>query len=639
MSPATDTFEFKAETRKLLDILVHSLYASKDIFLRELVSNASDALDKLRLAQLGGAADSGGGADDLPLDIRVVTDKEAGTVTVEDTGIGMTRDEIIQNIGTIAHSGTAEFARRLAESKDPAQASSVIGQFGVGFYSVFMIADTVELTTKSAAPDATAWTWTSDGKGSFSIAEAGEDAPARGTRLKITLRDDAKEYADPDRLRDIVRAHSSFLSWPILVDGERVNTVQAIWREPKFQITPEQYAEFYKFLTYDTDAPLATIHIAADAPIQWTALLFAPERNHDLLMGSYQGQKGLDLYVRRVLIQHGNKDVLPEYLGFLRGVLDSEDLPLNVARETLQENRLLRAISASLVKQALSNLKKLAEDDAEKYAKLWREHGKIFKLGYSDFANREAFAELVRFGSTACEDAEGLVSLAEYQGRMKDGQKEIYHLFAPSRAAALANPALELLRRKGVEVLLLLEPIDEFVMESVHEYKGLKLVPAERADLAAIEALPDAAGAEGEGPAQEALSDDEALAVPALTSRMKTILGERVTDVRESRRLQDSPVVLVAPDGQPSSGMQKIMRLITKDDTPPARILEINTRHPVLRSLLRLAAKDLDDPFLSLATEQLYESAMLQDGYVDDPHTLVRHMRDVLAKASELYVK
>ncbi|EPR43081.1 Chaperone protein htpG [Desulfovibrio sp. X2] len=628
----TGTFKFKAEIRQLLDILVHSLYASKEIFLRELVSNASDALDKLRIEQLRGA-----GAAEMPLEIRITTDKDAGVLTISDTGVGMTRDEIVQNIGTIAHSGTSEFVKRLAETKDSTQASSVIGQFGVGFYSVFMVADKVELTTRSHTGEEPAWTWTSDGQGSFTISPA-ENGPERGTSIRVTLRPEAKEYANPARIKEIIARHSNFLAWPILVDGERVNTVQAIWREPKFQVTAEQYAEFYKFLTYDSEEPLDTVHIAADAPIQWTALLFVPQKNRDLLMGSYQGQQGVDLYVRRVLIQHENKDVLPEYLGFMRGVVDSEDLPLNVARETLQENLLLRKISTSVVKQVLSHLKKLAESEPAKYATLWREHGKIFKLGYGDFANKESFAELLRFASTASDDPEALTSLAEYAGRMKEGQKEIYFISGQSREAALANPNLELLRRKGVEVLLLLDPIDEFVMETLHEFDSKLLVPAERADPAVLEALPDVAGPDGEEK-QEELREDELLALPELISRMKAVLGERVTEVRESKRLKDSPVVLVAPDGQPSSGMQKIIRLMTKDESVPPRVLEINTHHPVIRNLLAVAARNAEDPFLALAAEQLYESAMIQDGYLADPHTLVRHMRELLGKASELYAK
>jgi len=630
MSTETGSFAFKAEVRQLLDILVHSLYASKEIFLRELVSNASDALDKLRIEQLRGAS-----LDDLPLEIRIRADKDAKTLTVTDTGIGMTRDELIANIGTIAHSGTREFVSRLAETTDAEKAKSIIGQFGVGFYSVFMVAREVKLTTRSFAEGEPAWIWTSDGKGEYAIAQA-EGAP-RGTSIEIALRDEDLEYADPARLKEIITRHSGFLGHPIFVNDERVNTVPAIWREPKFQIKPEQYAEFYKHLTYDTEDPLETIHVTADAPIQWTALLFAPKVNRDLLLGSYQGQQGVDLYVRRVLIQHGNKDVLPEYLGFLRGVVDSEDLPLNVARETLQENRVLRAISNAVTRHALSHLKKAAADRPEAYADLWREHGKILKLGYSDYVNREAFSELLRFNSSACEDAKGLVSLDEYVSRMKEGQKDIHYISGPSREAVTANPQIEFLRRKGVEVLYLYEPIDEFVMESVGEFKGKVLTPAERADMAVLEKLPDESGDESEKPAE--LSEDQALALPALLSRMKEVLGERVTEVRESRRLKDSPVVLVAPDGQPTTGMHKIMRLITKDESLPQKAMEINTGHPVIRDLLAVAAKKADDPFIELAAWQLYESAMLQEGYLQDPHALAERMRKTLAAASDLYAR
>lgn len=622
-------FKFKAEIRQLLEILVHSLYSNKEIFLRELVSNASDALDKIRFRQLAGEEVL---SPDTELDIHVSTDKDANILTVTDTGIGMTRDELVENIGTIAHSGTADFVRQAQEAKDKNQLDSVIGQFGVGFYSVFMVADEVIVTTRSATSPDESWVWKSNGEGTFTITPGAEDAP-RGTTIEVHLKDDAKEYADPDRLKRIIERHSNFISHPIFVGEDRVNTVEALWREPKFSIKQEQYDEFYKFLTFDSEGPADVIHTSADAPIQFNALLFVPSKSMDLL-GGYQGQHGLDLYVRRVLIQHENKDILPEYLGFLRGVVDSEDLPLNISRETLQENVLLRKISQSVVKHVLSHLKKKAEKEPEKYAEFWKEHGKIFKLGYSDFAHREDFAELLRFETPAMPE---LTSLASYVERFKEGQKDIYYVTLSSRDAAQTNPHLEIFRKKGVEVLFLYEPIDEFVMDSLAVYKEHRMVSVELADLAWLDELPDENKSDDDSTKPEAMTEEQEKTFTVLLERIKEILGERVTEVRVSKRLKDSPVCLVSPDSHMTSGMQKIMRMMSKDESIPPKAMEVNPDSPLIRNLLEIYQKDSQDDYINLASEQLYEAALLQEGYLTDPHGLVSRIQDHLTRSSSWY--
>jgi molecular chaperone HtpG len=632
MTSKATTHEFKAEISQLLEIITHSIYTNREIFLRELVSNASDALEKLRFLQSAGetVADP-----DLAPAVSVAVDKEAKAITLTDTGLGMTRDELVANIGTIAHSGSAEFMAKLAKENNGGQskADALIGRFGVGFYSVFMVAKEVTVATRSWQPAEAAVLWTSDGTGSYTIAET-EEALPRGTRITIALRDEAAEYADPERLKEAIRRHSNFLAFPISVDGEQVNTTPALWREPKFSIKQEQYDEFYAFLTYDQNKPLDHLHLAVDAPVQFTGLVFVPDQDTDTL-GLAAEQYGLDLYVRRVLISRSLKDLIPQYLGFLRGLVDAEDLPLNISRETLQENLLIAKIKNTLTKQVLSRLKSLAGEDADKYATFWRRHNKMFKLGYSDYANRETFSELLRFNSSTHEDAKGLTSLAEYVGRMKEGQKAIYSISGPSREAVRLSARLEIFKRKGVEVLFLYDPIDEFILDTLREYKEHKLVPAEQADIAELEALPDVA----EAKKAEELTAEQKTALDGLVGVFKATLGERVADVRASRRLSDSPVCLVSPEGAMSSGMEKIMKVITKDTTPPKLVLEVNPDHAITRNLLKVYGANPADPFLALSIENLFDAALLLDGYLADPHALTSRTTQLLDQAAAWYAE
>ena len=622
--------EFKADIVKLLDIITHSVYTNREIFLRELISNASDALEKLRFEQNRGTALAD---PDLPLTISIATDKENGVLTITDTGIGMTEQELTENIGSIAHSGSENFLKALGS--DASQASSIIGRFGVGFYSVFMAARQVVLTTRSATPGEPAWVWVSDGLGGYEItkAEGPEEAIPRGASIEIHLKEDAADFADPARVKDIINRHSHFVSYPILVDGERVNTVAAVWREPKSSVTAEQYKEFYSFLTHDPEPPLETIHMNVDAPVQFSALVFVPAKADEFL-GIQKLERGLDLYVRRVLIAKDAPELLPEYLRFCRGVVDTEDLPLNLSRETLQENIVLKRMAQVVTKDILSRLRKKSTSDPDGYAALWREHAKIFKLGYSDFLNREAYSELLRFDSSALAEEGKLVSLADYVGRARDGQKTVYYLSGPSRDALLLNPHLEMFRRKGLEVLFLYEPIDEFVLESIGSFKEFAFKSAEQAlakDLAGFDDAVEAA------PAAAPLSEQESSAFADLLARMKEVLGDRIKDVRGSERLRTSPSCLVAADGQMSSQMQRIMRLMQKDETIPDKIMEVNPDHPLTRNLLTIFAADPADPFIAQATEQLYESALLLEGYLSDPHKMVGRINSILEKASGWY--
>jgi molecular chaperone HtpG len=628
-STAGETHEFRAEIRKLLDIITHSIYTNREIFLRELVSNASDALDKLRFETSRGTDIA---EPDTELAVRIATDKDGGRLTIADTGCGMTRDELVENLGTIAKSGTEAFMRSVADNKDAA--GNLIGRFGVGFYSVFMVADEVTVTSRSLRPDATAARWVSDGSGSFTVEEVTEVVP-RGTTIEIKLKDDTKEYADPERVKAVLRKHSNFISFPILVDGEKTNTLPALWRESKFSVTPEQYKEFYQFLTYDSEEPLATIHVSVDAPVQFTALLFIPKQGPGPMVFRDALHHGLDLYVRRVLISKDVKELIPEYLGFVRGVVDTEDLPLNISRETLQENVVLRKIQSVLVKQVLDKLKAMAKEDPEKYGQFYKAHDQPFKLGYGDFANREAFAELVRFDSSAIAEDANYTSLADYVTRARDGQKSIYFLSGPTRAALDLNPHLEIFRAKGLEVLYLHDPVDEFIMDSIRTYKDLPLKSAEHVEASELDPF------EGSAPKPEVaeLAADDAASMDDFLKKIKEILGERITGVTLSTRLTQSPSCLVSPDGHMTSSMQKIMRLVTKDTSIPQKALEINRDHPLIRNLLTIFRHDAADPFLGRAVEQLYDSALLLDGYLADPHQMVARINDLLADASSLHAK
>ncbi|MBI4805654.1 MAG: molecular chaperone HtpG [Desulfovibrio sp.] len=619
--------QFKADIVKLLDIITHSVYTNREIFLRELISNASDALEKLRFEQSRGTEVSGA---DLALEIRITTDKENGVLTISDTGIGMSEKELVENIGSIAHSGSENFIKALGE--DASKASSIIGRFGVGFYSVFMAARQVVLTTKSAIADEPAWVWISDGLGGYELIQA-EGEVSRGTSIEIHLKEDATEFADPAAIKDIINRHSHFISFPILVDGERVNTVSAIWREPKSSVTAEQYKEFYSFLTHDPEAPMETIHMNVDAPVQFSALVFVPQKSEEFL-GIQKLEKGLDLYVRRVLIAKDATELLPEYLRFCRGVVDTEDLPLNLSRETLQENIVLRRIAQVVTKDILSRLRKKATSDPDGYADLWKEHAKIFKLGYSDFLNREAYAELLRFDSSALEGPGKLTSLSDYVSRARDGQKTVYYISGASRDAMELNPHLEMFKRKGLEVLFLYEPIDEFVLESMNTFKEFGFKSAEQTQAKDLAGFEDSAAAE---PEAAALTTEESKLFDGLLARMKEVLGERIKDVRGSERLKSSPSCLVSADGQLSSQMQRIMRMMQKDESVPDKIMEVNPGHPLTRNLIAIYGADAADPFIVQATEQMYESALLLEGYLSDPHKMVGRINAILEQASGWY--
>lgn len=661
------THEFRAETQKVLNILTHSLYTNREIFLRELLSNASDALEKLRFLQSKGEDVRD---PDLPLEVRISVDKDQGVLTIADTGLGMTEQELVDHLGIIAKSGSEQFVRDFNtqtpgatpeqegeagdeaadeaadEIRDTAETreaggegarcsnADIIGRFGIGFYSVFMVADLVELVSVPALGDGTPHVWTSQGTGNFTVrALEGDEAAGykRGTVIKATLKKDAAEFLEQYRLQGVIRKHSNFLPFPIFLGEERVNTTPALWREPKFSITPEQYGEFYTYLTYDNKPPMDVIHQAVDAPVQFTALLFIPDSDQDVF-GRRKEEWGLDLYVRRVLIERSNNALIPNYLAFLRGVVDTEDLPLNISRESLQENIVLRKISQTIVKQTFKHLETMAQSDKDKYDAFWRLHGKYFKFAFDDFSNRDRVAPLMRFISSASEEG-ALISLDDYLGRAKSGQKEIWHLAAPSPEAARVNPHLERFRRKGIEVLFLLDPVDEFALESLGKYKDHAFKSVEQAQAKDLEDFADVAD---DSPAVSELDEGEKDSLDKLLVRMKDILGERVTEIRLSERLAGSPAVLASAEGV-SSSMEKLMRVMQKNDDIPAKILEINPDHSLVRNLLRIFADNPDNSLIPELVNSLFDNVQLLDGYLADPYLMADRNLKLVDKAASWY--
>ncbi len=651
----SSTYKFKAETHKVLNILTHSLYTNREIFLRELLSNASDALDKLRFKQNKGESIL---APELPLEIKISTDKESNILTVQDTGIGMTKQEMQDNLGIIAKSGSEKFLKDIGDTScdsgkqkiDPyaeeeivekqegagADASQIIGRFGIGFYSVFMVADKVEVYSVPAIEsmkeesEAKAHVWTSHGSDTFTITPLEEVAGlVRGTMIKIYLKDDAKEFVEEYRLENIIRRHSNFLPFSISLNDKVINTISALWREPKFNIKKEQYDEFYKFLTYDTENPFDVIHLSVDAPVQFNALLFIPEKSEDYFL-EQKDQWGLDLYVRRVLIEKNRQELLPNYFAFVKGVVDTEDLPLNISRETLQENIVLKKISQTIVRQLMSHFEKMAAQDKEKYNTFWNKHGKYFKFAFNDFVYRDRVAKLMRFVSSGSEE---LLSLEEYVSRMKAGQKDIWYVSASSKEAAKLNPHMERFTRKGLEVLYLLEPVEEIALESLQKFNEYTFKNIETADARALDDFADVEKAESDLPK---LSDLEKTEFEQMLERMKEVLGDKVKDVKSTDRLSGSPACMASQDGV-SSTMEKLMRSFQKDDSIPQKVLEINPDHALIRSLLTIYKDDSRSGLFEEMVWGIFDNTVLLDGYMNDPFLMAQRSLKLMEKAGQWY--
>ena len=602
--------EFQAEIAQLLEIVIHSLYTEKEIFIRELISNAADANEKLQFLQQTAGNDIF--EPERPLSIRVVTDADAKTVTITDSGIGMTQAELVENLGTIAHSGSKAFIEQIKQAKGDAR---LIGQFGVGFYSAFMVADTVTVYTRSYRPDAQGWKWTSDGKTGYEI-EPAEDLE-RGTKIVLHLRD--TEYSEGYKVESIIKRYSNFVSFSIELNGNPVNTIQPLWTKNRSEISEDDYTEFYKYIGHDTEAPEYRLHFNADAPLSIKAILFVPERSTELITMSRQ-EGEVHLYCKRVLITAKAKGLFPDWLRFLKGVVDSEDLPLNISRETMQDSALLRKINEVLTKRVLKWLDEEAQSDAVKYAKFFAQHGHCLKEGVAmDWAHREAIAKLLRFKSSLTE-GESLTSLAEYIARMPEGQKEIYFLHAPDREAAEASPDFEVFRAKNWEVLFLEDPRDEFVLEHLHSFDGKNLVATGKADITL------------ERPVDQSKSLTEEQA-KELAEFLKKAFVERVSDVRSSQRLVGSPAAVREPEGAMNASMRRMMKMMGQEApemAAPKPDFEINPDHPVIVGVERLRHKD--EALATQVAAQLLDNAMVAAGLIEDPRAVLGRLNLLLEK-------
>jgi molecular chaperone HtpG len=614
--------EFQTEVNQLLHLIVHSLYSHPEIFLRELISNASDALDKLRHLTLVDEAYKGVSfSPRIDLDL----DEEKKTLAIADTGIGMNEEELVANLGTIARSGTKNFLSQL--SGDAKRDSNLIGQFGVGFYSAFMVADRVEVVSRKAS-EAKAWRWTSDGKTGFEIEPADRELP--GTTVLLHFNDEGSQYANGWRLQEIVRKYSNHIAFPIFLTYEKsewdekekkstkkrvteqVNAASALWRRPKSELKDEDYKELYKSIAGGWDDPLFWFHTKAEGTLEYTTLFFVPSKAPlDLYHAEYKS--GVKLYVKRVFIMDDSKDFLPQYLRFIRGIIDSEDLPLNVSREILQQNRTVTSIRTASVKKILSELKSIAEKRPDEYKKFIDEYNRPLKEGlYSDFPNRETLLDLIRFKSTK---SEGLTSLAEVKSRMKDGQKAIYYITGGNESLLRTSPLLEIYRKKDIEVLVLDDEFDEIVFAGVDKYGDIDMKSVNKASTG--EDLKDAA------------EPDKAEALKPLLEKLKATLGDRVKDVRASVRLADSPSCIVTDEEEPTMRMQEMMRAMGQKDIPALKpTLEINPDHEIVKKLLART----DDEVTKDAAWLLLDQALLMEGVpLEEPAAFVQRLNRMMS--------
>ena len=614
---------FQAETQQLLNILIHSLYTEKEIFLRELISNASDALNRLQFEMLTNDAVQDAQAE---LEIHIEVDEEANTLTISDSGIGMNREEIVAGLGTIAKSGAKAFIEAMADK--PESAADIIGQFGVGFYSAFMVAKQVDVVSRSYRPEDEAVKWSATGGSNYSLEAAEKDA--RGTSVTLHLKEDEKEFTREFRLKDIIRRHSDYVAFPIHVgdDEEPTNKQQAIWRRSPSEVEDEEYDSFYKMLTMDFAGARHHIHMRADVPMQFYALLYLPgsaEQN----MFSPRKEPGLQLYARKVLIEDYNRDLLPEYLSFVQGVVDSEDLPLSVSRESIQATRVMAGLKKTVTRRVLSELKRMAKNDRDKYLGVFGEFGAYLKQGLViENEDRSDLEPLLYFQTTYDDDPSRYYSLDEVVERLSENQDELYYIIADDYGSGSRSPHLDAFRQRGIEVLYFTHPVDAMLPMGLTDFKGHKLVSVDSAELD----LDDVGQVADEAQAPEAPLESDSFA--ALLARVKSRLGERVSDVRESKTLVGSPARLVSEDDSGNRYMYRINRLLDKDYELPVKALELNPRHPLMHNLSGLIAADGDADLIDAVVEQVFETALLQDGIHPDPSSMAARLTLLMQAAT-----
>jgi len=611
-----EQFEFQSEVKQLLDILVYSLYKNKEVFLRELVSNAVDALNKVQFQLL---TNEDLDEKERELKINIELDKKKNKLIVEDSGIGMTKEEIIENIGTIAHSGTIDFLKKVSETKEENQVD-MIGRFGVGFYSSFMVAEKIHLYTKSYKKNSKAFVWKSEGTKEYTIEET--DKKERGTRIELFLKKDEKEFLEDYRIKNILSKHSKFVPFDIYVGKDKIESNPAIWTQPKSSLKKEDYDNLYKFLENSQEEPETYIHLSSDAPVQFNAVLFIPKTSFEKI-GLFKTNPGVDIYSKKVLIQKESKDIMPEYLRFVKGVIDSEDIPLNISREDIQNNIKIDKIRKHVLKKIFDHLNDLKKKDWEKYLKIWDNFMRNFKEGItSDFDNKDKIASLLLFNSSV-KDKKELIDLKTYVDNMQKDQKEIYYITGMDLESLEKNPALEIFKKKNINVLYLTDPVDEIVIDHLREFDGKKFKIVSSADLKL-----DKDDKKEEN--KDLKKDADNFAV-----YLKTIYGEKIADVKVSERLVDSPCILVNQAEGPSVQMEKMMKMINKEYSYAKRVFEINKDNELIKELIRIHKKNPASNELKLLSNQLLDNMMLREGVIDNIDTVIPQMQDIMLKASK----
>lgn len=617
---APKTYEYQTETKRILDVVIHSLYKNKEIFVRELISNAADSIEKYRHMQLTSKTELP--SDNNALEINIDVSEESKSITIMDNGVGMTRDELVGNLGTIAHSGSNDFIKKLEESKgDPTQ---LIGQFGLGFYSAFMVSENVKFITRSYLPKSEGLIWESDGENNYTISR--EESIDRGARIVLQLDEKNEEFANVDKIKSIIKEYSNFVSYPIKVNGEQVNAIQAIWAKRSADVEDTEYNEFYKFLTNAYSDPKFRMHITADAPIQMNTLVFVPEENIEKF-GFSRTEPGINLYCNKILIESGVKEILPDYFRFVKGVVDSEDLPLNIARETLQDNRIIGKIKKFLTKRIIKFLQSEAKNSPDKYNDFWKEFGNYIKEGvHSDFENKTELAKLLRY-ETSKSDEGAYKSLGEYVEGMKESQKDIYYIFGESRKEIDHSPYLEMFRSADIEVLYLYDPIDDFVLSSLLEFDGKNIVSSDKADI-------DLSGKESDKDDKgEKDKKSDGKDITKFVGWLKKNHKDTLSDVKLSTRLVDSPAILVNPDDQMTTHMQKVMQASQSGYSVGNKVLEINPDNNIIKSLVKMWKKDKKDNVLILAVDQLIDNTFLLAGLHVDTRSMVDRINELMGKS------
>ncbi len=609
-----ETHSFQAEIQQVLNLVIHSLYTDKEIFVRELISNAADALEKVRFLQSSGQTVRD---DHLPLKVRLNTNETEHTLTFSDSGVGMTREELIQNLGTIARSGSKEFLKQLSENKE--KSLDLIGQFGVGFYSAFMVADKVVVRSCSSQADAVSHQWTSTGTGSYTIEPIG--GLTRGTEIILHLKESERDFAKDYNAERILKRYSTFVPFPIELNGKQVSTAQAIWTRSKSEIKEEEYKEFFQYFAHDHEDPRYRLHFSADAPLMIRSLLFVPKVSMEKFGFSRQ-EIDVHLYCKRVLIQSKPKDLLPEWMRFVKGVVESDDLPLNISRESMQDSALLQKIGKVVSGRFLKMLEEESKSNPEAYAEFYQEFNRYIKEGVSmDFSHRDSLSRLLRFESSTLE-AGKLTSLDDYITRMGSEQKEIYYLFSPNRTAAENSPFFEVFKSRNIEVLFCYDPYDEFVIDQLREFNGKHLTAAEKAKLEL---------SESDREKLKGLSTEDA---GMLASWIKELLKDKVNEVTASTRLVDNPALVFDDDPHMTTSMRKMMRVVQKDNpaaTAGKLRMEINSSHPIM---VRLNKLRFNDPTLAQQiAEQVYDNALLSAGLLEDPRTMLHRLHKLLELA------